>query len=157
MTDLAMSTPITGAMLEGAGWSRMKVSNFSDLIGPVWQRGSEPHFAFIVDTKHDNSLGRSHGGMIMTFCDDGMGVTARLPHGGIPVFTIEFGCKFISGPKYSELVELKCEIVQATRSLIFMRGTCFVGARVIATCEGIWKAPGPGTRKPTPVNEPLHT
>jgi acyl-coenzyme A thioesterase PaaI-like protein len=141
MTDPTATAAITPASLESTGWSRMKVSNFSDLVGPVWQYGSEPHFAFIVDTKHDNSLGRSHGGMIMTFCDDGLGVTARIPHGGIPVFTIDFSCKFISGPKYGELVELKCEIVKATRSLIFMRGTCFVGERVIATCEGIWKAP----------------
>lgn len=141
MADPTTPSPITAGDLEKAGWSRMKVSNFSDLIGPVWQRGSEPHFAFIVDTKHDNSLGRAHGGMIMTFCDDGLGVTARIPHGGIPVFTIDFGCKFISGPQHGELVELKCEIVKATRSLIFMRGTCFVGDRIIATCEGTWKAP----------------
>lgn len=141
MTDTDEPAAITAATLEGMGWSRMKVSDFSDLIGPVWQHGDEPHFAFIVDRKHDNSLGRCHGGMIMTFCDDGLGVTARIPHGGIPVFTIEFGCKFISGPKYGELVELRCEIVKATRSLIFMRGTCFVGERVIATCEGTWKAP----------------
>lgn len=141
MADPTMPSPITAGDLEKGGWSRMKVSNFSDLIGPVWQRGSEPHFAFIVDTKHDNSLGRAHGGMIMTFCDDGLGVTARIPHGGIPVFTIDFGCKFISGPQHGELVELKCEIVKATRSLIFMRGTCFVGDRIIATCEGTWMAP----------------
>lgn len=149
MTDPHAAAPpppsITPQMLEAAGWSRMKVSNFSDLVGPVWERLGEHHFAFVVDTKHDNSLGRSHGGMIMTFCDDGMGVTAREPHGGIPVFTVEFGCKFIAGPRHGELVELKCEIVKATRSLIFMRGTCFVEDRVIATCEGVWKAPAPRT------------
>ena len=144
MTDSTAPAPITAAMLESTGWSRMSVSNFSDLVGPVWQRGAEPRFAFIVDTKHDNSLGRSHGGMIMTFCDDGMGVTARIPHGGVPLFTIEFGCRFISGPKRGELVELRCEIVKATRSLIFMRGTCHVGDRVIATCDGIWKVPNQG-------------
>lgn len=134
-------TAITAASLENAGWSRMKVSSFSDLIGPVWEREGEQHFAFIVDAKHDNSLNRVHGGMIMTFCDDGMGVTARKPHGGIPVFTIEFSCRFIDGAKRGDLVELKCEIVKATRSLIFMRGTCFVGERIIATCDGVWKAP----------------
>lgn len=140
-TPNVTATPTTAATLEAQGWSRMKVSNFSDLVEPVWQRDGQHHFAFIVDTQHDNSLGRCHGGMIMTFCDDGMGITAREPNGGIPVFTVEFGCKFIAGPKYGDVVELKCEIVAVTRSLIFMRGTCFVGDRTIATCEGIWKAP----------------
>lgn len=130
----------TEAFLRENGWSIIRISTFSDLVGPAWKRDGEHRFAFVMKEKHDNSLGRAHGGMIMSFCDDGLGVTARVPHPGKHLLTISFECKFISGPKLGELVELQCEIVKATTTLSFVRGTCMVGDRIVADCSGIWKA-----------------
>ncbi|UVC08849.1 PaaI family thioesterase [Rhizobium sp. TH2] len=130
----------TEELLRDSGWSIIHISPFSDLVGPAWKRDGEHRFAFVMKEKHDNSLGRAHGGMIMSFCDDGLGVTARVPHPGKHLLTISFECKFISGPKLGELVELQCEIVKATTTLSFVRGTCMVGSRVVADASGIWKA-----------------
>ena len=129
----------TEAFLAANGWSIIRISAFSDLVGPSWKREGEHRFAFVMKDKHDNSLGRAHGGMIMSFCDDGLGVTARVPHPNMHLVTISFECKFIAAARNGDLVELACEIVQATRSLVFVRGTCMVGDRTIAIASGVWK------------------
>ncbi|MGO4834587.1 PaaI family thioesterase [Rhizobiaceae sp. 2RAB30] len=133
-----------GAALEAAGWTRMRVSNFSELVGPVWMipEGDKRRFGFFVEEKHDNSQRRVHGGMIMTFCDDAMGTTAVAGRPGEQLFTISFDCQFISAAQTGEFVEAICEVVKATRSLMFMRSTCFVADRVVAACSGVWKVTG---------------
>ncbi len=94
---------------------------------------------FVVEEKHDNTQRRSHGGMIMTLCDDGMGHAAQAARKGEQLFTVAFDCQFISGAQHGEFVEVVCEVVRSTRSLVFMRSTCLVGDRVVATASGIWK------------------
>ncbi|MGO4836460.1 PaaI family thioesterase [Rhizobiaceae sp. 2RAB30] len=130
--------------LAGQGWSRIRPSRFTTLIGPIWtiEVDGRRRFAFIVDDKHDNTADRAHGGMIMAFCDEALGLHA---HGSRPndrLFTVGFDCQFVNGAAMGDLVEIKPEIVNDGRSLIFIRGTCRVGERVIATCSGIWKRAG---------------
>lgn len=116
-------------------------SPFLDLVGPVWTHveGDKRRFGFFVGQKHDNTQQRAHGGMIMTFCDEGMGSLASSMRPGEMLFTVSFDCHFTSGAAEGEFVEALCEVVRATRSLMFMRATCTVGDRVVATCSGIWK------------------
>jgi acyl-coenzyme A thioesterase PaaI-like protein len=42
-----------------------------------------------------------------------------------------------------DFVEMDCEVVRKTRSVVFMRGTLTVGGRIVATADGIWKLLGP--------------
>jgi acyl-coenzyme A thioesterase PaaI-like protein len=116
-------------------------SPFLDLVGPVWRRieGDKLRFGIFVSEKHDNSQRRAHGGVIMTFCDEGMGVTANAARPGEILFTVSFDCQFTSGATEGEFVEVLCEVVRATRSLMFMRSTCMIGDRVVAICSGVWK------------------
>lgn len=135
---------MTHAALEAAGWTPDRFSNFSKLVGPIWtiHDGEKHRFGFIVDDKHDNSQGRAHGGMIMTFCDHGMGMTAQLSRPDRTMFTVSFECQFIGGADTGAFVELDSQIIQATKSLMFMRGTCFTGDKILATCSGVWKLVG---------------
>jgi acyl-coenzyme A thioesterase PaaI-like protein len=79
----------------------------------------------------------------MTLCDDAMGHTAIAARPGATMFTVSFECQFISGSEIGEFLEAHCEVVRATRSLMFMRSTCRVGDRVVAASSGIWKVMNP--------------
>lgn len=130
------------AALEAQGWTRIRPSGFTSLIGPLWskQDGKQQHrCGFVVQDKHDNTAARAHGGMIMSFCDEALGLAACAVRPESQVFTISFECQFISGAKIGDFVEVSCEVVQSTSSLIFMRGTCSAGDRIVATCSGVWK------------------
>lgn len=133
------------ATLEAQGWTRLRPSAFTSLIGPLWLKhdGTTQHCGFIVREKHDNTALRAHGGMIMAFCDEALGFTASASRPDTQLFTISFECQFIGGAKLGEFVEVSCEIVKNTSSLVFMRGTCMTGTRVVATCGGVWKVLGP--------------
>ena len=131
--------------LVAAGWRSIRPSAFSRLIGPIYHRrdGEAPRFCFRVDPKHDNSQGRPHGGMIMSFCDEALGLSAHWARPGSAFFTIGFECQFIDAARLGELVEITTHVTRATASLVFMRGDCTVDGRVIASCTGIWKAVRP--------------
>jgi acyl-coenzyme A thioesterase PaaI-like protein len=133
--------PPSAALLEQQGWTRPSTSNFLDHVGPVWTRteSGRLRMGVVVEEKHDNTQGRSHGGMIMTLCDEGMGRAAQAAREGERLFTVGFECQFIAGARHGEFMEVHCEVVRSTASLVFMRSTCFVGDRVVATAAGIWK------------------
>ena len=128
--------------LLAGGWQQIRPSAYTRLIGPIYHRQGEngPRFCFRVDPKHDNSEDRPHGGMIMAFCDEALGLTARSARPGDQLFTISFDCQFIGGSSVGELVEIEPVVTKATASLMFMRGICRVGDRIIASSSGVWKA-----------------
>src|SRR5271169_706892 len=121
-----------------AGWERVKAHNFGELVGPIWRRG-DPLFGFVAGEKHGNHIGIVHGGMLATFADQSMGMTAQRATGNKPHATIELNMQYIGAVKSGEFVESHCEIVRITRSIIFMRSTLMVGDRVVAISSGVWK------------------
>ena len=130
------------AELIAAGWRPVRASAFSGLVGPIYHRrdGDVRRFAFRVGPQHDNSQGRPHGGMVMTFCDEALGLSAHRARPGVSFVTIGFECQFIGAAMVGDLVEIAPHVTRATASLVFMRGDCMVGDRVIASSSGIWKA-----------------
>jgi uncharacterized protein (TIGR00369 family) len=127
-----------------AGWELVKTAGFGELTGPLWRhlKAEQLRFGFVVAQKHLNRAGNLHGGMLMTFADQAMAMTARRATGGKRHATIELNIQFV-GPAFSgEFVEAQCEVVRATRSLVFMHGKMFVGARIVVTTNGIWKILG---------------
>lgn len=126
------------------GWQPIRPSAFTALIGPILQRhdGDGPRFCFRVAPKHDNTRDRPHGGMLMAFCDEALGLTAHLARPDAAFVTIGFDCQFIGASRVGEVVEIAPQVTKATASLVFLRGDCTVGGRVIASSSGIWKAVG---------------
>ena len=121
-----------------AGWERVKAHNFGDLVGPIWRRG-DPLFGFLASEKHGNHINIVHGGMLATFADQSMGMTAMRATANKPHVTIEFNIQYIGAVKIGEFVESHCEVVRITRSIIFKRAMLKVGDRVVAAASGVWK------------------
>lgn len=130
------------------GWQPIRQGAFVTLVGPFYSRtlGGRPQFCFRVAPKHDNTQGRPHGGMLMSFLDEAIGWSAHIARPDDSFFTVGFDCQFIGGCMVGDLVVADCEVVSATRSMMFMRGDCKVGDRIIASASGIWKRVG--TRPP---------
>jgi uncharacterized protein (TIGR00369 family) len=130
----------------GAGWSPVKPIGFGELVGPLWQRedGGRLRFGFAVVQKHLNFADIVHGGMLTTLADQAMGMTAQRATGNKPHATIELNIQFVGAVRLGEFVEAQCEVVRVTRAIIFMQAKLFVGLRVVATANGIWKIRGEG-------------
>jgi uncharacterized protein (TIGR00369 family) len=122
------------------GWEEMSDDGFIGLVGPIWQKpdASGVRYAFRADAKHRNRRDIVHGGMIMSFADRALGMTARHA-AGKPQVTIQLDVHFVDAVQIGEFVEAQVEIVRQTRSLIFVKAELLVGARVVATANGIWK------------------
>jgi uncharacterized protein (TIGR00369 family) len=121
-----------------AGWTMVKPVGFGELVGPLWRRG-DGHFGFVVEQKHLNFADIVHGGMLTTLADQAMGMTAQRVTGGKPHATIELNIHFVGAVRLKEFVEAHCEVVRATRAIIFMQCKLLVGARAVANATGIWK------------------
>ena len=123
------------------GWEAIPGDGFNGLVGPIWRKpdpGGLRH-AFLADPKHHNRRDFVHGGMIMTFADLSLGMTARHVAGHKHHATIQLDVHFVDAVSIGEFVEVQAKIVRQTRSVIFMKGDLLVGTRVIATANGIWK------------------
>src|SRR5512139_1371338 len=141
MNDTLQIPPFDPA---AAGWKPYSDEGFIGLVGPFWtrQEGDRHLFAFMAENKHHNRRGVVQGGMLMTFADRSLGMTAWYANGEKPQATVHLDVHFIDAVQIGEFVEAKCRVVRRTRSLIFMSGEFVVGNRTVATANGVWKALG---------------
>lgn len=137
----AVSPPFDPA---AAGWDRDDDEGFVALVGPVWKRrsGETDRYAFVADPKHHNRRGVVHGGMLMTFADRALGRACRYANAHKPQATVQLDVHFIDAVKIGEFVEARCRVVRRTRTLMFASAQLAVGARVVATANGVWKTLG---------------
>jgi acyl-coenzyme A thioesterase PaaI-like protein len=129
------------------GWQEYTDKGFIGHVGPFWMKPSgddnvAPQFAFLAAPKHHNRRGVVQGGMIMTFADRSMGMTAWYANNKQPQATVHLDVHFVDAVQIGEFVEAKCRVIRRTRSLIFMSGEITVGDRVVATANGVWKTLG---------------
>jgi uncharacterized protein (TIGR00369 family) len=132
------------------GWVRIPNDNYIGLVGPLWRRPVEEEtvrgqmrFAFLAEQRHLNLNGMVHGGMIMTFADHAIGLTARSVNKGNRQATVQLDTHFLSGVEDGELVEARCRLVRETKSLLFLAAELAVGERPVATAQGLWKLGAP--------------
>ena len=126
------------------GWETYADEGFIGLVGPFWTQkdGESISSPSWREKKHHNRRGVVQGGMIMTFADRSLGMTAWYANGKKPQATVHLDVHFIDAVQIGEFVEAKCRVVRRTRSLIFMSGEIMVGDRMVATANGVWKALG---------------
>lgn len=129
------------AALQEQGWRPIHEVPYSNFVGPFWilEGGATPRFGMFIDERHDNSRKRAHGGLIMTFCDDALGLTAQLHRPQETMFTISFTCQFSGAANFGDFIEMSGEVTRSTRSLMFMHGECTRDGEVIAVATGVWK------------------
>ena len=123
------------------GWEIVNNTPFGDLVGPIWKHETPERlrWGFVVEAKHLNRSGNLHGGMLMTFADQSMAMTARQATGVKRHATIELNTQFIGGVQLGQFVEAHAEVVRATRSVVFMEVKMFVDGRIVVSANGIWK------------------
>lgn len=125
-----------------AGWTPVvREDGMVALVGPFWIKaeGEGSIYGFLAEKRHLNRQGVVHGGMVMTFVDNSLGMAASAANGGRRQMTIQLDTQFIEGVKEGDFVEARCRVVRQTRSLMFMAATLEVGPRVVATATGVWK------------------
>ena len=134
-----------GGVTEDPGWAPMEDHGFIGLVGPLEMlppRDGHGRFRFVAAEKHRNRNGVVHGGMLMTFADRALGLTARQGDMEIRQATVQFDMHFVRPAPIGATVEMDCRVVRATRSLVFVEGVMTVGDAVVATAKGIWKITG---------------
>lgn len=127
--------------IEAAGWERLGDEGFFELIGPLWRAPERPghRYGFLIEPRHRNRAGFVHGGMLMSVADRSMGPAARDNDPAVAQATVQLNYDFIDGARIGEFVEIRCEVMRRTRTLVFARATLTAGDRIIGTASGIWK------------------
>ena len=146
-------------MSNEADWTAMDEDGYFGLIGPVMHLAVSDtigRFRFVTGQKHRNRGNVVHGALLMALADRAMGATVRQSvaarhdvgaPGQAPTrgqATVQLDMHFIRSVQIGQTIELECRVIRHTRSLVFVDGTLFVGADVIATARGVWKLFGSG-------------
>jgi len=114
---------------------------YEALIGPFYMKdnGDGTHrSAFFSERRHVNTGGALHGGLLMSFADYSLFAIAKDQLGG-PCVTVGFNSEFIGAVGEGHLVESSGEVLRATRSLLFVRGTIFTGDQTLLSFSGVLK------------------
>ena len=125
-----------------AGYSKYAYNDaFEELVGPLGYKveGDTISFAFRADARHRNTGDSIHGGMLMTFADFALCLTAVWNQPEERCVTVSLNCEFVAAGREGDLIESVCEVVRRTRSLTFVRSTLFVGDRILLNFSGIVK------------------
>jgi acyl-coenzyme A thioesterase PaaI-like protein len=136
----------TGFDPRAAGWKPMPLEGYPALVGPYWVRRAEGgdgwRFGFLAEPRHRNDGGVVHGGMLMSFADDFLGMTVWQAAGRKPCTTVHLSTHFIAPVRLGDFVEGEAEILRATRTVVFVRGVLRVADRTCVAADGVWKILG---------------
>jgi acyl-coenzyme A thioesterase PaaI-like protein len=118
----------------------MPDGGFAELIGPLFIRQSDggPRFAFRAEVKHANARGVVHGGRLMTFADQALGLTIQRTLNTVDVATASLTCNLAASARPGDLVEGTATITRITGRMIFVKGTISCGDTVLMDASGIW-------------------
>jgi len=130
--------------LKAEGWKSVPARDYPAMIGPFMARraGEGWEYGFRVEQRHLNIGGVAHGGMLMSFMDDVLGMTVWEAAGRKPVTTVQLNHHFIAPGKLGELLVGRGEVLRATRTVVFIRGLLTAGDRTLVHADGVWKILG---------------
>lgn len=126
--------------LDGFDLCLIADSGFDDTVGPLYMRRTDSglRFAFVAEQKHTNGRGIVHGGMLMTFADQILGITVQQTLGIKDVVTISLNCDFVAAATVGDVIEGEAKVLRVTRTLVFIEGLVCRGETVILNANGIW-------------------
>jgi acyl-coenzyme A thioesterase PaaI-like protein len=141
--DCALDDVLAAPLPEAVppGWTLRPTKAFATHAGPFYAPpgGDVLGCGFVASPKHGNKRGVVHGGMLMTAFDVALGNASWTASAGRPCATVQLNISFVGAVKMGDFVQVRAEIIKATRSMVFLRGTMLVGERVVATADGVWK------------------
>ena len=113
--------------------------------GPLWMNKTSGRLqiGFRVETRHTNVMRMCHGGMIATFCDMLLTLTARAHSNGMEhnfMSTINLQIDFIAPAALGAWIGGEGQVLRSTGRMLFMQGLITADDTLIARTSGILKA-----------------
>ena len=110
------------------------------LLGPLHSRriGNTLRFGFACRESHTNAMGYIHGGLLMTFADQVLGLSVQDALQTDRVATVSLNCDFIAGVRPGQWIEGEARIKRTTQSLVFVEGTITRKKIIVLTASGLW-------------------
>ncbi len=130
---------------------QMPVNPFIDVNGPLYGRWMDEIFTLgvRVEPRHCNPGKTCHGGMIMTLADMtmliGCNLQARMNQ---YLVTVNLATDFLAPAKEGDWIEGRCEVLRASKNMVFSQGLLSVENKPIARINGIFKPTGEPNSKP---------
>jgi len=108
--------------------------------GPFFHKANDAGFwhGVRVQTRHCNSKGITHGGMLMSFADGLLG-TAVYRETQTVALTARMNADFLSSARPGEWLEGTARVTKATKSVAFCEAELFVGKRSVMKATGVFK------------------
>lgn len=127
--------------LASNGWRERALPGYIGLIGPLWTRKEAPHWAYglLMTPAHLNPAKVVHGGVLTSLMDHALSSIAWEAVDRRACVTVQLDTQFIAAAFEGQFVEARGEVVQATSSLVFMRGSASVGGVDVVTASAILK------------------
>ena len=140
----APSSPDSDLRLPPGFRPMRRMGEFIGVNGPLCLRheGDLVRLGFRVDKRHTNPLGICHGGMMATFCDMLLPISAHVMSKELaPRFlpTINLQIDYLAASPLGAWVQGEAELLRATRSLVFMQGLVQADGVSVARVSGIFK------------------
>lgn len=126
------------------GWEKMEEPGYPARMGGFWRKteGGAMLFGLLADAGHLNRNGSVHGGAVLGLADHALGYTSVHAGQGRKQATVQLDVQFVAAPQEGDFLVARGDVVQMTRSLVFMRAEITAGQRLVATANGIWKILG---------------
>lgn len=117
---------------------------FIAVNGPLYVKKLEQGIAlgFRVEPRHCNPMGICHGGMIATFCDMLLPISAHHLSADVArrfLPTISLQVDYLAASKLGAWVQGEAQLLRATRSMVFMQGVVQADGESVARVSGIFK------------------
>jgi uncharacterized protein (TIGR00369 family) len=112
--------------------------------GPLYMKKADGRvwMGFRVEERHCNPAQICHGGMMASFCDMLLPISAHYLSPDIGqrfLPTINLQIDYLAGSPLGAWVQGEAQLLRATRSLVFMQGLVKADAVVAARVSGIFK------------------
>ncbi len=108
--------------------------------GPFYEPldpAGDPRVVLLVEEKHCNSSGVTHGGLLMTMADLTLCAAARE---GLPderAITVQLDAQFIDAGWIGYFLVARADVVRGGGWIIFVRGHILAGSRVLLTASAV--------------------
>ena len=117
---------------------------FIGVNGPLYARRTDAGFqlGFRVEERHCNPMGICHGGMMATFCDMLLPVSAHVMSKDIGqrfLPTINLQIDYLAPSPLGAWVQGEAQLLRATKSLVFMQGLVQADGVSVARVSGIFR------------------
>ncbi|NML44395.1 PaaI family thioesterase [Ramlibacter sp. G-1-2-2] len=129
------------SLLQQQGWKQRELPGFIGLAGPLWtlREGEGWAYGLLAGEQHLNPAGVVHGGALVTLLDHAISTVAWEAAGRAACVTLQLDTHFAGAVRAGEFAQARAEVVQRSKSMLFMRGTVVVEGELVLAGQAIMK------------------